>query len=366
MTAPLLIVGAGPVGLTAALELTRRGRRVRVLERRREREPTSRALAVNPRSLELLQACGATDRLLAQGLPIHGLRVVKDGRPLAGADFAQLRHPYPYMLGLPQRRTEAILENLLAERGVPVERGVEALGVTQDDAAARLTVRREAGEETLEAPLLLAADGAHSTLRKALGLGFPGRRDEETFRMIDAEVAWAQPHDRVSLLLDDHRLLACIPLPEAGCWRFIAVEEDPAARLERHGRLLREDWRSAFQVSYRRIGRMSVGRVHFAGDAAHVHSPIGARGMNLGMEDACVFAQCVAEDRLADYGPARHAVAGRVLRLTENFTDLVTARAPLTRWLRDTLGFRLLKLPPLRDRAIRGATGLDHPNPVRG
>lgn len=364
MNAPLLIVGAGPVGLTAALELTRRGQWVRVLERKREREPTSRALAVNPRSLELLQASGATDRLLPQGLPIRGLSVVKDGRPLARADFAHLRHPYPYMLGLPQSRTEAILEALLAERGVRVERGVEALGVTQDDAAVRLTVRREAGEETLAAPLLLAADGAHSAMRKSMGLGFPGSRDEETFRMIDAKVEWAQPHDRVSLLLDDHRLLACIPLPEEGCYRLIAVEEDPAARLARHGRLLREYWRSAFQVSYRQVERMSVGRVHFAGDAAHIHSPIGARGMNLGMEDACVFAQCVAEDRLAGYGPARHGVAAKVLRLTENFTDLVTLRRPLARWLRDTIGFRLLKLPPLRDRAIRGATGLDHPNPV--
>lgn len=366
MTPPLVVVGAGPVGLTAALELARRGAAVRIIEKRQEREPFSKALAVNPRSLELLAESGATERLLAAGLRIDGLYVARDGAPVAQADFDELAHRYPFMLGLEQSRTEAVLEACLAERGVVVERGLEATALAQDDGGVRLTAVGHGGAETIETPLVLAADGAHSTLRKALGLGFPGSRDEQLFQMIDGKVDWDRPHDRVAILLDDHCPLACIPLPEAGCYRFIAIGEDPAARVARHGRLLREDWRSTFQVSYRLIERMSVGRVHFAGDAAHIHSPIGARGMNLGIEDACFFAQYLTAGTLEGYGPARRAVAGDVLRLTRSLTGAIVTRRPLARWLRDAVGFRLLKVGPLRRRAMRGATGLDHANPVAG
>ncbi len=364
MSPPLVVVGAGPVGLTAALELTRRGKAVRILEKERQRQDFSKALAVNPRSLDLLEASGATERLLAAGLRIERLAVVLEGRPMATLPLAALRHRFPFMLGLPQSRTEAILEDCLAERGVTVERGLEVVGLEQGPASVLVRVEGAGAPSLVEAEAVLAADGAHSSLRKALDLDFPGVRDEETFQMIDAEVAWSRPHDEVAILLDGHRPLACIPLPEAGCYRFIAIEEDPAPRVAAHGTLKRELWRSSFQVSYRLADSFSLGRVHLAGDAAHIHSPIGARGMNLGIEDACFFAHCVAAGTLEAYGPARRAVARGVLRLTRNLTGAITTQSPLLRRLRDLLAWRLLRLGPLQRRALRGATGLDHANPV--
>ena len=364
MRRPILIVGAGPVGLTAALELSRRGLPVRVFEKDRQRELFSKALAVNPRSLELLQPSGVTERLLAEGLCIKRFRVVGEHRVLVKMKFRELESRYNFLLGLPQSRTEAILEQALGERGVAVERGVEALGIVVHPEGSRVLLRRDGQDEQVAADSVLAADGAHSTLRKTLGIGFPGSRAPQTFHMIDAKLAWSYPHDEVFALMRGRRPLACIPLPEEGCYRLIAIEEKPAQRLPPGAKIERLDWESSFQVSYRLADRFTQGAVHLAGDAAHVHSPIGARGMNLGIEDACVFASLAAKGQLARYAATRRPVAQGVLRLTENFTRLIATQQPLVRWLRDNLGFRLLHIHALRRRALRGVAGLDHPNPL--
>ena len=361
---PILIVGGGPVGLTAALELHRRGLPVRVFERDTVRESFSKALAINPRTLKLLEACGMTERLLGEGIKIHRLRIEVEGRRAVTLDLDQLDESYPFMLGLPQSRTESLLEACLSEHGIAVERGVEVQDIELAGKEARLTARRGAESLHLTSSCVLAADGAHSTLRKALGIAFPGSRAPQTFQMIDGEIAWDGAHDQVAIFLLQHRVLATIPLPVANCYRFIAVEEDPLRRLPPGAKLVREDWRSSFQVSYRLAERFSQGAVHLAGDAAHIHSPIGARGMNLGIEDACVFAQKVAAGGLASYGTERRAVASGVIALTRSFTGLIVAQGGLRRIVRDHVAWRLLGIPPVRRRALRGIAGLDHPNPV--
>ncbi|HKY93982.1 MAG TPA: FAD-dependent monooxygenase, partial [Kiloniellales bacterium] len=316
-------------------------------------------------SLELLEASGVTERLLAEGLRIKRFRIVGAHRALVKIKFKQLESRFNFLLGLPQSRTEAILEQALAERGVAVERGIEALGVAAGPEGNRVLLRRNGEDSTVAADHVLAADGAHSTLRKALSIGFPGTRAPQTFHMIDAKLAWGFPHDEVFALMRGRRPLACIPLPEEGCYRLIGIEEKPAERLPPSSKIERLDWESSFQVSYRLAERFTQGAVYLAGDAAHIHSPIGARGMNLGIEDACVFASLAARGELARYAPGRRSVARGVLRLTENFTRLIATQRPLVRWLRDNFGFPLLHVHALRRRAMRGVAGLDHPNPVR-
>lgn len=365
MTAPFLVAGAGPVGLTAALELARRGMPVRIVEKERQRETFSRALAVNPRSLELLEASGVSQRLIAEGQRIKRFRIVGQHRVLVKIKLKPLESRYNFLLGLPQSRTEAILEQALAERGVTVERGVEVRGVVGGAEGYRVLLKRDGLDDDLQAQCVLAADGSHSTLRKTLDIGFPGTRSPQTFHMIDAKLDWRFPHDEVFVLMRGRRPLAVIPLPEAGCYRLIGIEEKPAERLPPGARIERVDWESTFQISYRLADRFSLGNVHLAGDAAHIHSPIGARGMNLGIEDACVFASLAAKGELARYAGLRRPVAASVLRLTSNFTRLIATQRPLVRFLRDTAGFNLLHIHALRRRALHGVAGLDHPNPVR-
>jgi 2-polyprenyl-6-methoxyphenol hydroxylase-like FAD-dependent oxidoreductase len=365
VTEPILVVGAGPVGLTAALELTRRGLPVRIVEKARQRELFSKALAINPRSLELLEASGVTQRLIAEGLRIKRFRVVGEHRVLVKIKFKELDSRYNFILGLPQSRTEAIIEQALAERGVMVERGIEVRGVVSGANGYRVLLRHDGQDGDLFADCVLAADGAHSTLRKTLEIGFPGTRSPQNFHMIDAKLSWSYPHDEVFALMRGRRPLAVIPLPEEGCYRLIGIEERPAERLPPGSKIERLDWESSFQVSYRLADRFTQGNVHLAGDAAHIHSPIGARGMNLGIEDACFFASLAAKGELARYAAARRPVAQGVLRLTSNFTRLIATRRPFVRWLRDNVGFSLLHIHALRRRAMQGVAGLDHPNPVK-
>lgn len=364
MTRPILVVGAGPVGLTAALELTRRGLPVRIVEKDRQRELFSKALAVNPRSLELLEASGVTPRLIAEGLRIKRFRIIGQHRVMVKIKFKELESRYNFLLGLPQSRTEAIIEQALAERGVTVERGIEVRGVASGPDGYRVLLRHDGQDGDLLADCVLAADGAHSTLRKTLGIGFPGTRAPQNFNMIDAKLSWSYPHNEVFALMRSRRPLAVIPLPEPDCYRLISVEEKPAERLPPGAKIERLDWESSFQVSHRLAERFTTGGVHLAGDAAHIHSPIGARGMNLGIEDACVFASLAAKGELARYAAARRPVAQGVLRLTGNFTRLISTQRPFVRWLRDNVGFNLLHIHALRRRAMHGVAGLDHPNPI--
>lgn len=355
----VLIAGAGPTGLAAAVELARRGVPLRIFERERQRVPWSKALAVNPRSLALLRASGVTERLLAEGRRLTGMEIWDGGTRRLHLRLDRLPQPYPFILSLPQSRTEAILEQVLAEQGHRVERGV-----TLELTAGGVQARRDDGQvEALPEGPVLAAEGAHSGLRKALGIGYPGHRDDETFLLADAALDWSFDPDSLIVLLTPRGLLATIPLP-GSLRRLIAIGQDPLTLLPPGTGVGAVPWTSQFTVSYRLADRYSEGRVHLAGDAAHIHSPVGGRGMNLGLEDACVFALLASQDRLERYGALRRPVAQRVLAATERFTGLVTLRNPLLRFLRNHLALPVMGTALVQRRLVPAVAGLNYPNPV--
>ena len=272
----ILIVGAGPTGLTAALELTRRGREVRIIEKAEAPSRHSKAIGINPRTLDLLEASGLTERILAEGRRLNRLVAHSGDRELLTVDFSKLDHRHNRMTALQQSRTEAILEEGLRERGVRVERGCEAIGVTQDREAVRVRVRRVGGaEEEIAADQVVAADGAHSALRTALGVEFPGDRYPGDWQLADAAIPdWPYPEDQLNIFFRPRDLLLVIGLETEGLFRLACNAGDPLLRLRRIGLEAEEViWSSEFQIGRNLIGRYTAGRVHFAGDAAHLHSP---------------------------------------------------------------------------------------------
>ena len=381
----VLIVGAGPAGLTLAIHLQAQGLRVRLIDRMRRISGLSRAIGVHARTLESLEPHGLAAPLVEAGLKLGGVQIYSGGKVAVDASLSGLPTRYPFVLCLPQSATEQILSDHLRSIGGEIERGVELLGLDQDPAG--VTARLSDG--SLRARWLVGCDGAHSTVRHALGLQFHGHPYPE--RLVLGDVRWDTdlPRDRLSIFLDP-AFLACFPLPD-GSWRIIATEEvvqgdisyfaEPtsgqesqstsgqesqstsgqighgqtgaelplaelsaivARRSGRAGALSDPAWLARFRIHARQAERYRAGRVFLAGDAAHIHSPVGAQGMNTGMQDAInlawklalatrleVAGEPVPEVLLESYQQERHPVAAGVLTATDVVTRLGLSRSPL-------------------------------------
>lgn len=369
-----LIAGAGPVGLAAALFLARQGVRVRLIDRRATPSDWSRALAVNPRTLDLLEPTGLTATMLSMGLPIHGATFYRDRREIASVSFDKLPHRYPYMLALSQSTTERLLADALAKLGGSVERGVELTNLCHDGNGVKAELKHAANPETpehMKCPWLLAADGARSVVRSTLGLSFEGSTFARDWHLADAPLDTRLVDDRAHIFfLPGGRFVFCIRVvhdraaPVPPLWRIMGNLPDPVAHLPMATAAGPAVWASRFTIAHRLAERLSAGRIFLAGDAAHVHSPVGARGMNLGIEDAWSFAQAIRTNRLDAYGPARHRVDRGVVRRVELVTRMARGESMAARFARRFLLPRVVSVPAARRRMLATLSGLDHPLPA--
>ncbi len=365
-----LIAGAGPVGLAAGLFLARAGIGARVVEIAKTRSVYSKALAVNPRTLALLEESGVTARILEKGLRIHGARMWRRGKVVAELKVDRVSTRYPFMIALSQAATERLLEGALKEAGGRVEYGVGLTECQEADRGVNVELTDVAGNaESIRCSWLLAADGAHSRVREAMGVKFEGRSFDRKWYLADVPLATTlDPAWAHAFFLDGGGFLFLIRVVddalEGGSgdplWRVMGNRPDYMEHLV-DARVSGEPvWTSSFHVAHRIDDRLSVGNVYFAGDAAHIHSPMGARGMNLGIEDAWVFANCMKTGRMEAYGKLRRPVDLAVVKRVELLSRIVSGESAITRFMRASVLPRAVKLPWLGKRFMVTIAGLDH------
>ncbi len=368
MTAPqVLIAGAGPTGLAAALFLTRAGVVVRIIDPLVRPITTSKALGVNPRTLALLEDTGVTAAIEAEAQAMRALCIHRRGRRLATLtiDWAAMGAEH-HMVILPQARTEALLSKALADLGVRIERGLGVDSLSQRPET--VIVGLSDGSE-VAAPVLFAADGAHSPIRHALGLDFPGDGWDEPWHLLDVDLD-GPPSDQGWIDLRPWGPFVCLPFSDR-TFRLIGPGPNLLDQLPDGWTVGKVHWTSDFRISHRMTPRMTVGRVCLGGDAAHIHSPIGARGMNLGIEDAFVFAACATDflngdpGRLEDYDRLRQAVDATVVHDIRALTGVVRNTSAAADLARRLLIPAVAHLPWLMNRVLQTGMGLDHPVRLR-
>jgi 2-polyprenyl-6-methoxyphenol hydroxylase-like FAD-dependent oxidoreductase len=380
--AGVLVVGAGPTGLTLACELLRRGVGCRIIDKAPAPATTSRALGLQPRNLELFDRMGIIDEVLSTGGPVIDANLYDGHRlilTISAAGVRSLATPYPRLRITPQISVEAPLFSRLHALGGRVERGRELVGFADvGDGVISTVIRGDTGEtEEMGARWLVGCDGSRSRVRKALGVPFEGDTYDEKFLLADVNLDWNRARDRTHTWFPPAGMFTVFPLPGTSRWRIFAVMEDgsaPPVSLELFRRLFRERtgdttttvsdpaWMSDFTINRRMAARYRVGRTFLAGDAAHVHSPFGAQGMNTGIQDAYNLAWKLAlvlagksPERLLDtYEEERFPVAKRVLSQTDANTRILLSDNPLMRFVRE----RVITLKPVQDFIARRSSQL--------
>lgn len=378
----VLVVGAGPTGLALAAQLHRYGARFRIVDRSQDRVHESRALAVQPRTLEVLAGLGVTEAMVEAGNHAVRLQLHAGGRtvPVQLFDFGVDDTAYPYLLFLSQAETERILSNHLTRQGVALERGVELCELNRADDTSTCVLRhRDGREEIVRADYVVGCDGAHSTVREQAEIAFEGMAYPQTFVLADVEADGVEP-GAAHAFLAARGILFFFPLGSPATWRIIAMRphsdhtsansrvtlDEVQALVEAYPptavRLRDPVWMTNFRLHNRGAARYRSGRIFLAGDAAHIHSPAGAQGMNTGVQDAvnlgwklALVTTGRADPRLLDtYETERAPVGRRVLRFTDRAFNAGTSTNPLVRLVRVRLVPRLLPFA-LRFRRARTA-----------
>lgn len=370
----VLVVGAGPTGLTLAAALARKGIDTTVIDRLAEGANTSRAAVIHARTLEVLEGIGVTQTLVDRGLKANRFTIRDRDRVLVPIGFEHLPSRYPYTLMISQAETEQVLMDRLVALGGKVLRPRSLVGLTQTENEAVATL--DDGSE-IHARYVIGADGMHSKVRESAGIAFEGGSYGESFVLADVRLSGGVPRKEVILYFSPAGMVVVAPLPD-GVHRIVAtVDEAPehpdvayvqalldARGPEKERATVHEVlWGSRFRVHHKIAESYRNQRAVLAGDAAHVHSPAGGQGMNAGILDAMRLADALVEALAGDdaaldaYGRERRPVAQQIVALADRLTRLATV-PPAMRRFRNLVLRGLALLPPFREKLAMRLSGL--------
>ena len=375
----VLIIGAGPVGLFLANECARRGLRWRLVEARSGQSEHSKALAIFPRTLEVFDMAGIAAPFLEAANRVTWVAVVARNRHLARIRFVPQETPYPFVAMVPQDVTERLLLAELRRNGGAVEYDTTFVSAVEHDGYVSAVLDQKGKPIELTAAFVVGCDGAHSAVRHVLNLSFEGAQYEALFMLADVETNEALPADEMQLCPSEFGPLAIFPMSKTRR-RIVATVDQPEGdvpSLEAVRRTLEQRapaavearsmrWSSYFRIHHRQVGRLRVGRMFIAGDAAHIHSPFGGQGMNTGLQDVWNLAWKLAlavrgrgnEELLDSYTAERRPVIKSVIETTHRLTRVMGTASKLAQALRDTTIPVVSRLTAFQHRFIQNLSEL--------
>lgn len=369
-----LIVGAGPTGLAMAAEAARFGFRYRIVDKAPHGAVHSQALVVQARTLEQFERYEIAQRAIECGRRLRRIRIYSDGKRILEASFDELPGNYPFVLFLPQVETERLLTEHVEAQGGRIEREVALESFVDGvDGVECVLLHPDGTRERTTAAYVIGCDGAHSTVRRLLGMPFEGSSVEFDFFLGDLRVEGDVPGDELSVHLHSGNLVFMGRLDDTHCRFIVALHEHPAKSepaLEdfqhavdlcgiRNLRVSDPRWMAAFRVNERRTPAYSSGRVFLAGDATNIHSPVGGQGMNTGIQDVANLAWKIAlvesgrarPELLESYDAERKPLSDALVGVTSVALRAATASNWFLERVRDGVLARIASLDAVQDRA---------------
>jgi len=390
----VFVIGAGPSGLLMTAELIRHGLTCRLIDKNSSPSDKSKAIAMQARTLEVLNYVGVAEECIAQGLKITHFIPTSHGKKICDISFKETKTPYPFVLSLEQSKLELILIKKLETLGCRIERGVELLDFQQNEQDIRLFLKNNStgNIEVCQTKWLIGCDGAHSTVRKQLDLEFEGKSFPQIFSLVDLEVEWKYPRNCFMGFLEEKDILFAAPIQEKNRYRLIFQLERGRDFLKRNKHLKQGEisstdlpkptleevaqivhqyadanavvknpvWLTHFNVSSRMVSRYQKGRVFLVGDAAHIHSPVGGQGMNTGLQDGFNLAWKIAfahkrkskASLLESYHDERYFVGKNLLKGTEKTTNFILTRSKFLIFLRNAFMSLMTSFSAVRNKFV--------------
>ena len=358
----VIIIGAGPTGLALACQLIRYGIDFVIIDKKDTTTPHSKAIGVQARTLEIYEQINLADKLVELGAIAAKAQIVTGGKVRGEANFREFgkgMSAYPFVLIVEQGKHEKLLHDHINANGKNVRWNSELESFSQDENCVTAVISSAGNSETIEAQFLIGCDGAKSQVRHGLGLTFEGSTFERMFYVADVDIDWELGHDALTVMPLKNNLLAFFPMKGDRQWRIVGTFPEEFAKDE--GDVLYEEieeqikrdselnlditgvnWFSTYKVHTRHVNKFFEGRCFLAGDAAHIHTPAGAQGMNTGIQDgynlawklAMVLRGHAKEDILKSYNEERLENAENLLKTTDRFFNLVASPEPVLSYLR--------------------------------
>lgn len=331
----ILIAGAGPSGLSAAIFLKATGHHSTVIDKKSAISPHSKALAINPRSLDILAPYGISQKLIKAGHQLIALNIRKSNKLIFQTSLSKLNSNYPYLLILPQKTSEEILYDHALNIKIPIHNQTELEKISRSKQQYKITTRNNSFDRE-PYDMIIGADGAKSNVRKEANIALSGFSYNDTWFLKDLEldIDFEPDNGHIQLFEDGAMLLIRI---KDKIWRIAGSFKNLIERLPQNASVGKIIWESEFKIHHKLADKLSKDNIAIIGDAAHLHSPVGARGMNLGIEDAHILSRLINQNKMDKFSKLRlpylKKTVSRVNRITMAVSGHSTSSIRLRKYL---------------------------------